>query len=50
MNTDSFAEDKEQLNLQLNAEGLWECRGRIQGEYPIYLPDSAVFTAKLVQT
>ena len=26
-----------------------ECRGRIQGEYPIYLPDSALLAAKIVQ-
>ena len=26
-----------------------ECRGRIQGEYPIFLPDSALYTFKLVQ-
>jgi hypothetical protein len=25
------------------------CNGRIQGEYPIFLPDSALFTTKVVQ-
>ena len=47
--SDKFLEDKEQLNLQLNAEGVWECHGRIQGELPVYLPDSALFTHNLVQ-
>ena len=49
MNTITFVKDKGQLNLQLNCEDVWECRGHIQGEYPIYLPDSALFTTKLVR-
>ena len=36
------------LNLQKNLDGIFECRGRIQGHYPIYLPDDGVFTGKLV--
>ncbi|KAK3744823.1 hypothetical protein QZH41_015697, partial [Actinostola sp. cb2023] len=43
-----FQEDKLQLNLQKNNEGVYECRGRIQGDYPIYLPDGDIFTEKLV--
>lgn len=31
-----FQEDKLQLNLQLNADGVLESQGRIQGEYPIF--------------
>ena len=38
-----------QLNLQLNQTGLPECRGRVQGHYPIYLPDTEIFTEKFVQ-
>ena len=41
--SEKFLEDKEQLNLQLNKEGIWECHRRIQGEYPVYLPDSMLF-------
>ena len=37
------------LNLQPNAQGLMVCQGRIQGQYPIYLPNDAKFTEKLVQ-
>ena len=44
-----FLDDKEQLSLELKADGVWKCRRRIQGEYPIYLPDSALYTAKVVQ-
>ena len=44
-----FLEDKEQLGLALNEDGICECHGRIQGEYPIYLPGTALFTTKIVQ-
>ena len=44
-----FDQDQEQLNLQPSGEGMLECRGRIQGEYPIYLPGSALLAAKIVQ-
>lgn len=40
---------KLQLNLQRNADRVLECRGCIQGEYPIFLPDSALYTIKVVQ-
>ena len=49
LDSKKFKEDKDQLNLQLNADGVWECHGRIRGEYPIYLPDQALFTSKLVE-
>jgi hypothetical protein len=42
-------EDRMRLNLQINGEGLLECRGRIQGQYPLYLPDTHPFTAKVVE-
>ena len=44
----NFQADKLQLNLQPNDKQVLECRGRIIGEYPIYLPDDHPFTAKLV--
>ena len=46
---DQFQEDMLKLNLQMNHDGLLECRGRIQGDYPVYLPDTAIYTEKLVQ-
>lgn len=46
--SDQFERDRLQLNLQPNNEGILECRGRIQGQYPIYLPDSHSFTKKLI--
>ena len=45
---DHFQEDKLQLNLQRSADGVLKCRGRIQGEYPIFLLDSALYTIKVV--
>ena len=41
--------DREQLNLQENNEGILVCRDRIQGEFPIYLPDTHQCTEKLVE-
>ena len=43
-----FEEQRLQLNLQENESGL-ECTGRIQGVYPIYVPDSHQFALKLVE-
>ena len=48
LSTTKFDVDKLQLNLQKNAAGLFECRGRIRRINPIYLLDGAVLTEKLV--
>ena len=32
--TDKYQKDGPRLNLQKNEQGLFECRGRIQGDYP----------------
>ena len=45
---EKFAEDKLQLNLQLNDKSIYECRGRVQGDYPIYIPDRDILAEKLV--
>ena len=37
-----------QLNLQINQQQILECRGRLECEYPIYLPDDNSFTSKLL--
>ena len=44
-----YAKTKESLNLQVNQKGLLECRGRIEGKFPIYLPPNAPFTRKRVE-
>ena len=43
-----YQEDRLQLDLQPNPDGVLECRGRIQGHFPVYFPDSQRFTEKLV--
>ena len=48
INTDKFHEDQLKLNLQKNEDGLYECRGRIQGSYPIYLSPNALLTERMV--
>lgn len=35
--TDKFMESQRRLNLQRNDEGIYVCKGRIQGHYPVYL-------------
>ncbi|CAB4024990.1 Hypothetical predicted protein [Paramuricea clavata] len=37
-------EKRKDLNLQTNEDGLLECRGRIEGHYPLYVPDAALFS------
>ena len=41
-----YQEDKLQLNLQKNEDGVLECRGRVQDHYPIFLPDGQRYTEK----
>ena len=41
--------DRVALNLQPNQEGLLECRGRVQGEYPIYLPYNSILSLRLTE-
>ena len=48
MSNANFEQDQEQLNLQPNGEDVLECRGCIQGEYPIYLPDSVLLAVRVV--
>ena len=46
--TDKYQEDGPWLNLQKNDQKIFECRGRIQGDYPVYLTDDELFSEKLV--
>ena len=46
--TETFQNDSLSLNLQENHQGIVECRGRIQGDCPVYLPDKELFSEKLV--
>ena len=46
--TKEFEKDQQRLNLKKSHRGLYECRGRIQDDYPVYLLDKSTFTEKLV--
>ena len=46
--SDRFKADEQSLNIQKDDEEILECRGRIQGQCPIYLPSDELFTEKLV--
>ena len=39
-----FTQTRNALNLIPNSDGILECRGRIQGMYPVYLPADSTFT------
>ena len=44
-----FQEHKLMLNLQRNTNDMYECRGRTQGDYPIYIPNDSLLAEKIVQ-
>jgi transposase InsO family protein len=46
---EGFETVKRELNLQENEAKILECRGRIDGEYPVYLPQNHVIASKVVE-
>ena len=46
-NTERFCRDRDQLNL-VRENGLYFCKGRIQGMYPIYIPPDSLLAEKIV--
>ena len=48
INKDQFQEDQLKLNLHKNGEGLYQCRGRLQGSYSTYLPPEDRLTERMV--
>ena len=46
--TKKFREDELRLNLQKNKEGIYECRGRVQGSHAVYLPPKGTLSEKIV--
>ena len=47
--TSQFKNDCQRLNLVKNEEGIYECRGRIQGDYSLYLPFRHPVSEKIVE-
>eukprot|EP00795_Rhopilema_esculentum_P000506 gene506-10185_t len=43
-----FKETQKQLGLEKDEREIYVCKGRIQGEYPIFLPTDVLFSEKLV--
>ena len=41
--------DRVALNLQPRNDGLLECCGRIQGKYPVYIPDGHLMSQRIVE-
>ena len=48
-NTENFEISRQPLNLKMNQEGIYECHGRIQGDYPVFIPNKSVLAEKLVE-
>ena len=46
---ETFKSDLSRLNLQKNDEGLYVCKGKIQGEYPVYIPAKHVLSEMVVK-
>ena len=46
---ETFPEDQLRLNLQANKDGVLECRGRVQGLYPVYIPGSSLWARRFVE-
>ena len=45
--TDNFKEDQGQLNLKKNGTEIYECKGRIQDHYPIYILQRLLLREKI---
>ena len=41
--------DSDRLNLQKNTENIYVCKGRIQGDYPVYLPSNHLLSKMIVE-
>ena len=48
-NKENFEISRQQLNLKMNQEGIYECHGRIQGDYPVFIPNKSLLAEKLVE-
>ena len=47
--TKRFEDNARSLNLQENEDGIFICKGRIQGDYPKFIPSNHRITKKFVQ-
>ena len=47
-NTEKFKISKEMLDLQENVEGIYVCRGQIEGSHPVFIPRDSLLAEKLI--
>ena len=47
--SNKFQQDRKSLDLIQNAEGIYECKGRVQGSYPIYLLKQSLLTENIIR-
>ena len=41
-NTKNFEISRQQLNLKMNQEVIYECHGRIERDYPVFIPNKSL--------
>ena len=46
--SEKFKINEKRLDLQQNIEGIYICKGRIKGVYPIYLPNESLLSEKII--
>ena len=46
--SEKFKINEERLDLRQNSEGIYVCKGRIEGVYPIYLPNKSLLSEKII--
>ena len=42
--SEKFIDNQRRLNLHKNQERIYECRGRIEGPYPVYIPSESILS------
>ena len=45
--SEKFIDNQKRLNLHKNQEGVYECRGRIQRAYPVYIPSESMLSQNI---
>ena len=45
---EKFIKNQKRLHLHKNQEGIYACRGRIEGAYPVYIPSESILCQKFI--
>ena len=46
--SEKFIDYQKRLNLHKNQVGIYECKGRIEGAYPVYIPSKSILSQKII--